>query len=389
MSKSSTATKKRKLESPQNLYDLQKGTTELDLEESNFLWTVQNTNRVWTDHSCRCIISPPFTISRSMPDELWSLMLDFADTTVEDANKGCVSLYLLPQSAMIRSIEVEINMYVFDGDMQNRNLIYNQKITFQRGKKVGVGPKRVLTKSKFKDEKFNPINFLCNTKIIKSIASFDTTLKPREVVRPPSMAKCFNDARFSDFKVVCGNETFHVHKVFLSGASAVFNTMLSTDMVEKRNNKLTLDQDNPRVVEQMLGFVYGLPVDFEKCDEAAKLFDLANRYEMPGLKIICEQRLLKCMNLENAWDMLCLSDMMGSLVFKKRILQFLSENKRLVFNNEKDSAFSLSSMPRSQKLMMMGQVFEYEVSNYFYSKFERLRIKRVFFKISDNYQIRK
>jgi hypothetical protein len=66
------------------------------------------------------------------------------------------------------------------------------------------------------------------------------------------MENLLNDSNFSDFKIICGDQTFDCHKCILANQSDVLKTMLlSKDWSENMEDTLKIEGFEPDVVEKV------------------------------------------------------------------------------------------------------------------------------------------
>ena len=137
------------------------------------------------------------------------------------------------------------------------------------------------------------------------------------------MIDLLTDATFSDFKIVCGDKTFNCHKNIVANKSDVLQTMmLSKDWTENKKNTLLIEDFEPKTVEQMLRFVYT-----GECDKyTVSLLHIANKYNIKRLVSICEQELIKSINLSNATKRLQAADLIGRKHLKERAVGFVAKN---------------------------------------------------------------
>ena len=83
--------------------------------------------------------------------------------------------------------------------------------------------------------------------------------------------------------------------------SSVFETTFSSDMREKQDNVVTIDDSTPAAIETMLDYIYTGKVTADIGDILADVLQLADKYNLPGLpRKICEKILLDDLVVENA-----------------------------------------------------------------------------------------
>ena len=107
----------------------------------------------------------------------------------------------------------------------------------------------------------------------------------------------------SDVEIKCGEETFDAHQAILSARSPVFGRMLRNEMTEKKSKLVEIKELEPRVLAEMLKFIYtgSSKVTEEDPDlqMTADLLVAAERYQLEILKSMCESILASCVTTEN------------------------------------------------------------------------------------------
>ena len=143
------------------------------------------------------------------------------------------------------------------------------------------------------------------------------------------LASMYNDKEFSDMRIICGSEVFHVHKFMLCARSPVFKGILSHENLETREGKIVIPNTHHTLVSAMLKYMYTNKV--EKIEEvAAELISLADMYQLLELKIMCEDALGLMLNVENVLDYLILADRFGASQLKSLCMEFIIEHKKEV-----------------------------------------------------------
>jgi hypothetical protein len=72
----------------------------------------------------------------------------------------------------------------------------------------------------------------------------------------------FNSEKFSDVKIVCGNETFFCHKNILAARSDVFAAMFNkTDSTENQTGVVQVEYLDANTMKSLLSFIYGNKID--------------------------------------------------------------------------------------------------------------------------------
>ena len=154
-----------------------------------------------------------------------------------------------------------------------------------------------------------------------SVGSSELTVPDVNVV--PDISATFNMEEFSDFVVKCGGKKFKCHKVTLACRSPVFNAMIMSNMRESNESEMSIDDFDEDTIESLLKYIY-----FDKVasldKQAESLLAAADKYDLAGLKAICEGNLAQRVNLENAVDLILLADMHNAASLKNYILKYIS-----------------------------------------------------------------
>ncbi|KAF4627649.1 hypothetical protein G7Y89_g10503 [Cudoniella acicularis] len=103
-----------------------------------------------------------------------------------------------------------------------------------------------------------------------------------------SLASFFDSGVFSDLVVRCQNDTYNLHRVILCSQSRFFMRRCNGEFEEAESGILELHDDDPIIVNAMLRHLYG----FEYADGVhlpemifnARIYGLADKYQIPNLK---------------------------------------------------------------------------------------------------------
>uniref|UniRef100_A0A1I7Z4P8 BTB domain-containing protein n=1 Tax=Steinernema glaseri TaxID=37863 RepID=A0A1I7Z4P8_9BILA len=122
----------------------------------------------------------------------------------------------------------------------------------------------------------------------------------------------------SDCTIVCEGESFQAHKFVLMTQSDVFKAMFShKDMTENLDSVIRLSDTSSFAVQQMLTYMYSgnLPPLIDD-DQASAVMQLADKYGIDHLKILCEERLIEKLDLDNVCLMMHLADSHNAMNLK-------------------------------------------------------------------------
>lgn len=116
---------------------------------------------------------------------------------------------------------------------------------------------------------------------------------------------------FSDMVLVVQNERLHCHRAILSLYSPVFKTMFQSKFEETSKNQVSMPQDDPELVRELLRHLY-TPGGREMDSAAAeRLLPLIHRYQIDSLVSTAERTLTYSLTDSLAPKMLSLADLYG------------------------------------------------------------------------------
>jgi len=105
------------------------------------------------------------------------------------------------------------------------------------------------------------------------------------------ITRLLGDTDTTDMVVKCGeNGMIRVHSLVMMARSPVFYSMLTTDMVEKREKEVNITDWEVEVVEQMINYMYTATVS-PKFSRLAELLALADKYCIAPLVTLCSNQL--------------------------------------------------------------------------------------------------
>jgi len=149
--------------------------------------------------------------------------------------------------------------------------------------------------------------------------------------------KCVKESyingQFTDCVIVCQGREFNCHKMILAGMSPVFNATFTHDMEESRSGRIVINDLDVDTVGKMLAYIYSGQI--AKMDgKEETLLAAAEKYDLPGLKSLCEDALSKAMNIDNVLDMLLLADLHKAGRIKSLAISFIIENAQEIVSQE-------------------------------------------------------
>jgi len=123
-----------------------------------------------------------------------------------------------------------------------------------------------------------------------------------------------------------GEKTFNVSKAILMWQSKVFERMFNSGMKESLENKVTIENISPTIMECFIKFLYLGKLD-NLADLAKDLFILADKYEVKELREECINHLSSGFNKENSLERLQLAFMHNDEVIKQAVLAYVCDKE--------------------------------------------------------------
>ena len=138
-----------------------------------------------------------------------------------------------------------------------------------------------------------------------------------------------NDRDFTDFTIRSqeGKE-FPCHRLILASQSPVMRAMMSNDMKEKKESKVTVKQSD-EVVAHFVEYFYTKQVPQEALNgNLAGFFELAGLYELAPLKLLTEEAAIGTLSVDNMVDLFVLGDLHSAANLKTEAETFIRRNKK-------------------------------------------------------------
>lgn len=279
-------------------------------EFSKFIWEIDVDSFKGKTVLGECLRSPPFatinTGSKRMSDE-WYLKLYPKGEMKED--KGHVSLFLHKYTG--DSVRVSVSFSFLDRNKQRVNFItsYNKS---QKSKVWGL--------PRFSNEKFimEPQNCIVKNKKFKIWCkiSFEESpsSKNSRIHRYRNSNQRFNQldnvdkllTAQSDITVIAERKKLYLHKSVLCANSNVFKAMLNTEMKEKNEGTIFIEDIQFCVLQELFRYMYTGKVH-KMTRLVCELLVAAEKYDIKGLKLLCEETMAKDLDSNNVLEYLNLA----------------------------------------------------------------------------------
>ncbi|GIY38829.1 speckle-type POZ protein [Caerostris extrusa] len=112
-----------------------------------------------------------------------------------------------------------------------------------------------------------------------------------------------------DVKLRTRAETFPAHWFILSARSPVFRAMLQSDMKEKAQDSIDIEDVDADTVRRMLLYMYSDACEDLQWESASQLYAAADKYQILSLKEECSSFLMSNLDTANACDALMIADL--------------------------------------------------------------------------------
>lgn len=150
------------------------------------------------------------------------------------------------------------------------------------------------------------------------------------------------DTLFADVALSTETKTFMAHKAVLASRSSVFKAMLTSGMLESAQNTVEINDFEEEVVNAMLEYMYTgeTPSLNEK---APDLMQIAEKYDLSGLKEDCEHAIAANLTVDNCAEILVLAHLHNAAQLKPKVIEFINRNKADVKRTQSFQQVALSN----------------------------------------------
>lgn len=168
-----------------------------------------------------------------------------------------------------------------------------------------------------------------------------------------SLWQYFEKSQFTDVIISVQKTKFHAHKMVLVARSSVFAEHFVLHADNANTPVYHINELQPEVVRAMLQFIYTNNVN-NICNMAEELMKAAEYYKLKGLKTLCEQELIKKLDVTNAAELLIISAKFNSLDLQHEVTKFINNNLKEVTETmgykilEQNHAILLGHLLRAQ-----------------------------------------
>ncbi|XP_048557210.1 BTB/POZ and MATH domain-containing protein 2-like [Triticum urartu] len=147
--------------------------------------------------------------------------------------------------------------------------------------------------------------------------------------RSGRLERTLKDGKGTDVTFLVGGREFSAHTFMLAAQSPIFDAQFFGPMADKDTQCIEVPDMEPAIFEMLLHFIYtdSLPPCNEKGYDAATMQHLlvaAHRYRLDRLKVMCEEKLSKSINVQTVTSTLAVADQHFCEGLKDACVEFLS-----------------------------------------------------------------
>jgi len=136
------------------------------------------------------------------------------------------------------------------------------------------------------------------------------------------LAELLDTEDTSDISLVCQGVEIRAHRLVLGARSPVFKAMFKSDMVEKINGEVNIEDAGVDEVRQMVRYMYTAKIDhsFTKVKE---LLVLANKYQVLELVNFCSSKIFESLSEDNALEIGMFGEIHNSDILINRCAKYI------------------------------------------------------------------
>nr|KYP69964.1 TD and POZ domain-containing protein 2 [Cajanus cajan] len=137
------------------------------------------------------------------------------------------------------------------------------------------------------------------------------------------LSRMIEEAIHADLTIITADGTLRAHKAVLSASSPVFQSMFHHNLKEKESSTIHIQDMSLESCTALLSYIYGTIKQEDFWKHRLALLGAANKYDLGGLKDICEESLMEDLHSGNVLEMLNEAWFYQLLKLKKGCLEFL------------------------------------------------------------------
>ncbi|XP_014231628.1 speckle-type POZ protein A-like [Trichogramma pretiosum] len=294
-----------------------KAYTRVDTANSEFTWTINNFSSL-NKTSHEYLTSPMFKVDNSEK----KFFLQFFPNGYQ-ADTTTTAMFLCQVGSESFNCRCKITLMV---DYEPVLIVRSPRYSFSANNKKLAFTQffRVEDTSEMTDDQ-DVMIITCELKIF---TTKNESIYLHAINENTSRFKCddlFLNEKLSDVKLqtVCGKEII-AHKAILASASPVFLKMFTNDMLENKNNVVNVTDFRYEVLIEMIRYIYLGNINVKELTVTCELLGAADKYDIQGLKTMCNQILFHNLRVENAISIFKLANKYNCNTLKDEVKKFIS-----------------------------------------------------------------
>jgi len=126
----------------------------------------------------------------------------------------------------------------------------------------------------------------------------------------------------TDIVILCQNQEVRAHALILGARSPVFRAMLKSDMVEKLDGVIRIEDASVEDVRQMVRYMYTAKIEHQYT-RVKELLVLANKYQVLELVNYCSSKIFESLSEDNALEIGMFGEMHNSEILINRCAKYI------------------------------------------------------------------
>uniref|UniRef100_A0A6V7I4A1 BTB domain-containing protein n=1 Tax=Bracon brevicornis TaxID=1563983 RepID=A0A6V7I4A1_9HYME len=149
-----------------------------------------------------------------------------------------------------------------------------------------------------------------------------------------------NDFDDSYLRIICNLQKFYAHKKIQSDHSSVFSARLADEGIM---NDMTINDVTGDILKDVLHYIYSDRIRNKAL--ALELLSASEKYQLNGLKYMCEIIFIDNLHYDNAVQTLLWADLYNAEELKKGSLEFICKNEKHVCTTDSFQSLLESNSP--------------------------------------------
>ncbi|XP_055951559.1 speckle-type POZ protein-like [Argiope bruennichi] len=321
--------------------------TRMEVEKRSFLWNLENFSNLELEKKRNYIFKSPTNNEPLMSVELFVTEVENSDKsiryalTVQDETILCANLRLCLVDASGNKIQCnqediwcssvhERTEFTFPFTkkmlLANKNLFLPNDILsldWEYAFSKGITLEEISYGSSSSEDSEADKTDLTNNDMVSPTISLIDTLKSFYV-----------EKLLCDVQLRTRTGTFPAHKIVLSAAASVFQTIFSSKVNERENDCVDMEELDDDTVNRMLNYIYTSNVEDLTWKSASNLYEAASKYAILNLKNLCSSYLKDNLSPSNACEILLLSHNYSDNEMKEAVMDYIIEHGKEILNSE-------------------------------------------------------